>query len=135
MTSWRLLWAATLPTDISWLPHGICLQWQWPLLLALVAGNLAIALAYTLIPLALLRCIRHLPSVLRPGSFLLRFFAAFIVSCGATHVMAILVIWYPCYHLEAAVDLWTAGISLYTAYLLWWLPIVIDEIREALSGV
>jgi hypothetical protein len=36
--------------------------------------------------------------------------------------------------LQAAVDLWAAGISLYTAYLVWWLPVVIDEIREALSG-
>jgi hypothetical protein len=123
------------PTDMAWLPHGICLQWQWPLLLALVAGNVSITLAYTLIPLALLRCIKHMPRVLQPGTFLLRFFAAFILSCGVTHVMAILVIWYPCYQLEAVVDLWTAGISLYTACLLWWLPAVIDNIREALSGV
>jgi hypothetical protein len=123
------------PTDMAWLPHGICLQWQLPLLLALVAGNVSITLAYTLIPLALLRCIKHMPRVLQPGTFLLRFFAAFILSCGVTHVMAILVIWYPCYQLEAVVDLWTAGISLYTACLLWWLPAVIDNIREALSGV
>jgi hypothetical protein len=125
---------ATSPIYIPWLPHGICLECRWPLLLALVVGNLAIALSYVLIPLALVRCIRHLPVVLQPGALLFRFSTAFIVSCGATHVMAILVIWYPWYHLQAAVDLWAAGISLYTAYLVWWLPVVIDEIREALSG-
>ena len=117
----------------GWLPHGVCLEWQWPLLATLAAGNLGIALAYTLIPIALLRCVRHMPKVLQPGSFLLRFFAAFILSCGMTHVMAILVIWQPWYHLEAAVGLWTAGISLYTAYLLWWLPTVIDDIRKAID--
>jgi hypothetical protein len=100
-----------------------------------MAANLSIALAYTMIPLALLRSIRNVPGVLLPATFLLRFFAAFILSCGATHVMAILVIWYPCYRVEAVVDSWTAGISLYTAYLLWRLPGVIDQIREALSGI
>lgn len=130
-----MFWPVDSSSDIAWLPHGICLQWQQSLLLGLVLGNFLIALAYTLIPLALLRCVRRLPSALQPASFLLRFFAAFIFSCGATHLMAILVIWYPCYRVQTAVDLWTASISLYTAYLLWWLPAVIDEIREALNGV
>jgi hypothetical protein len=104
-------------------------------LLALVVANLGIGLAYTLIPLALIRCIRHLPRVLRPGTFLLHFFAAFILSCGLTHVMSVVVIWCPWYYWQAVLDLWTAGISLYTACLLWWLPAVIDQIREALSGI
>jgi hypothetical protein len=127
-----LNWRVTSGSPILWLPHGICLQWHWPLVFGLVAGNFAIAVAYTLIPLALLRCIRHLPIALQPGAFLLRFFATFIFSCGVTHVLEILVIWDPAYRLEAAVVLWTGAISLYTAYLLWWLPEVIDDIRKAL---
>jgi hypothetical protein len=63
-----------------------------PLLLALVAGNVGMALADTLIQLAALRCIRHVPRALQRAPSVARFFSAFIVSCDATHMMAILVI-------------------------------------------
>ena len=96
---------ALIISSLSVFPHGICLQWRWPLVLALVAGNLGIALAYILIPVVLIRCIRSMPGAWRPSASLIRFFALFIVSCAATHLMAILVIWYPWYGVEAAVGL------------------------------
>lgn len=49
-------------------------------------GNLGIPDAYTMIPLALLRCIRRMPRALQPTALLIRFFAAFILSCGVTHL-------------------------------------------------
>jgi hypothetical protein len=59
-----------------------------------------------------------------------RFFSAFIVSCDATHMMAI---WSFSCVVPARSQRWgVAGISLYMAYLRWWLPAQIDNIRKTL---
>lgn len=39
----------------GFMPHGYCMRWDDPLLLVFIAGNVGIAIAYFLIPLAL-RC-------------------------------------------------------------------------------
>jgi hypothetical protein len=45
-------------------------------------------------------------------------FAGFILSCGATHVLAIVTLWKPLYRLEGLVKLMTALASMVTAILL-----------------
>src|SRR5437764_3070011 len=46
-------------------------------------------------------------------------FAAFILSCGLTHLAKIWTIYEPMYWPEALIDAWTAGVSLVTAALLY----------------
>jgi hypothetical protein len=132
MTSWRLTWSGTSQGVSVRLSHGICLRWQLPLLLALVAGNLGMALADSLIPLAAASLHEACGScVLQPGTFLLRASSPRSSSRAAPHtMMAILVI--SCV-VAARSQRWrVAGISLYMASQRWWLPAQIDSIRKTL---
>ncbi|CAN5314758.1 hypothetical protein BH10CYA1_BH10CYA1_54550 [soil metagenome] len=102
------------------MPHGFCLHWNGPLLFVFIAGNLGIALAYFLIPTALQRFIGKRKDL--PYPYMFKLFAAFILSCGITHLAKIWTLYHADYWLEAALDLWTAGVSLTTAALLY--PII-----------
>ena len=103
---------------------NISRRWQLLPLLALVTGNLGSAP-----PLAAASLHQACSSCAPTGHVLLRASSPFIVSCDATHMMAILVI--SCVvRLEAGTGA-VAGISLYMAYLRWWPPAV-DSIRKAL---
>jgi len=99
------------------MPHGYCLAWDLPLLCVFIAGNVGTALAYFLIPLALKKFVGKRKDLPYPHMFLL--FAAFIMSCGITHLLKVWTLWHPQYWLEASADLWTAGVSLVTAALLY----------------
>ncbi len=100
----------------GFMPHGVCLGWDGPLLTAFIVGNLGIALAYLLIPMALRYFIGKRKDL--PYSHIFKLFAAFILSCGLTHVAKVLTLYQPVYWVEAGLDLWTAGISLITAAVL-----------------
>jgi anti-anti-sigma regulatory factor len=96
-----------------------CIRAQvWPtsLLVATVTADALIALAYAWIPLTLIAVWRKRRDV--PVSWTLACFAAFIVLCGLTHVMAIVTAFRPLYWLAVEVQLATAAVSLATAYLL-----------------
>ncbi|MFX5689105.1 hypothetical protein ABTD94_22055, partial [Acinetobacter baumannii] len=74
------------------------------------------ACAYFLIPAALRYFIGKRQDL--PYVFMFRLFAAFILSCGLTHVVKIWTLYQPVYWIEALLDLFTAGVSLLTAALL-----------------
>lgn len=99
------------------MPHGYCLRWDAPLLFVFIAGNLGIAIAYFIIPAALRYFIGKRADLPYPHIF--KLFAAFILSCGITHLAKIWTLYYPHYWMEASIDLFTAGVSLVTAFLLW----------------
>lgn len=101
----------------GFMPHGFCLQWNAPLLCVFIAGNLGIAIAYFLIPVALQRFIGKRKDL--PYPFMFKLFAAFILSCGITHLAKIWTFYHADYWLEASLDLWTALVSLVTAALLY----------------
>src|ERR1041385_5259155 len=65
-------------------PHAICLSPEPLLILLLVIFNAGIALAYAVIPLALLKYF----SVGRPST-LVNLFVLFILGCGLTHAMQV----------------------------------------------
>lgn len=111
-----------LATSLSanFMPHGYCLQWNTPLLIVFISGNVGIAIAYFLIPMALQRFIGKRRDLPYPHMF--RLFAAFILSCGLTHLAKIWTLYHADYWFEAFLDLWTAGVSLLTAALLY--PII-----------
>jgi len=97
-------------------PHGFCLTWD-PGLLWLTAGSDALIFcAYFSIPVSLIRLVRGRTDLLPP--WLLSLFAAFILSCGTSHVMSILTLWVPAYWMEAFVKLVTACFSVVAALAL-----------------
>ena len=99
------------------MPHGYCLSWQPGLIAALVIGNALIALAYFTIPLVILKFIRQRNDI--DFKHLHWLFAGFIVTCGITHLMHVVELWYPVYYLEAVMDILTALVSVVAAVLLW----------------
>lgn len=109
----------------NFMPHGVCLRWDGPLLGIFIAGNLGIAIAYFIIPAALRYFIGQRKDLPYPHMF--KLFAAFILSCGLTHIMKVWTLYQPLYWLEASLDLWTAGVSMVTAVLLF--PLIPQALR------
>lgn len=102
------------------MPHGMCFSWDPTLLGMHVISDSLIALSYFSIPLALLYFNNKGGKF--PFKYLIGLFSAFIFACGMTHVFNIWTIWAPDYYLEGTVKLFTAGISIVTALVLW--PVV-----------
>jgi divalent metal cation (Fe/Co/Zn/Cd) transporter len=98
------------------MPHGWCLLWDWPLLIAHVSSDLLIGLAYYAIPIVLFRVRRALED--RFGRDALLSFALFILFCGLTHHVEILVMWLPWYWFQGIVKIVTAAFSVATAVQL-----------------
>jgi signal transduction histidine kinase len=126
----------------GFLPHGFCLRWDGPLLFVFVASNIGIAIAYFAIPAALRFFVGKRKDLPYPHMFQL--FAAFIMSCGITHLAKIWTLYQPAYWAEALIDAWTAGVSLLTAAMLWPLipkalalrsPAALASANEQLEGV
>ena len=100
----------------NFIPHGYCLSWS-PLLLKLhVVSDLFISLAYFSIPITLMFfMVKRKVFVFR---WLIGLFAAFIVSCGITHLLSLITIWYPIYWIDALFKIITAVLSIITAVLM-----------------
>lgn len=99
------------------MPHGHCFTWRAQLLWPMVAADLAIALAYFSIPLALMTLVRQRgDAVLRAPAWL---FSAFIFCCGISHLMDAWVIWVPDYGMQVVWKIITAVVSVATAGMLW----------------
>lgn len=114
----------SLPS-MTLIPHGYCISWQPELIAALVIGNILIALAYFTIPLVILKFIRQRKDLDFKNLHWL--FAGFIVTCGVTHLLHVVELWYPVYYLEAAMDILTALVSIIAAVVLWrLLPVIVN---------
>lgn len=100
----------------GFMPHGSCFLWQPDVLWLHVVSDALIALAYFSIPVALLMLVRRRPDL--PFSAMFWMFSIFIVSCGTTHILSIVVIWHPIYWIEGFVKAITAVSSVSTAILL-----------------
>lgn len=100
----------------DFMPHGHCYFWQPEILWPHVLGDLATGIAYFLIPILLIRFIRKRSDV--EFSFIFQAFAAFILFCGATHILAVVSVWDPVYRFEGVMKVSTAIISLSTVLLL-----------------
>jgi PAS domain S-box-containing protein len=101
----------------SFIPHGFCLAWD-PGLVALQAGSdILIALAYYSIPAALLVFLRRRRDLAFRSVFGL--FAAFILACGTTHVLAVITLFAPVYWIDGFIKALTAALSIATAVVLW----------------
>lgn len=100
----------------DFMPHVYCLRIPSLIWMHAVSDGL-VALSYVLIPAALIHLIRKRRDLVFHWMFVL--FAVFILSCGATHVMAVVTLWRPAYRLAGLIKAITAITSLPTAFLLW----------------
>ncbi len=103
------------------LPHGICYLQQPGLIWLHVISDALIALAYFMIPVSLLYLMRRSRTRLS-FNWAIALFAAFIILCGAGHVLDIVVIWKPLYWMQGWLRALTAAVSLATAIAI--LPLV-----------
>jgi signal transduction histidine kinase len=109
----------------AYVPHGYCIGWWSPLVSTFAASDALTAVAYFSIPLALLHFARRRKDF--PYPWLLWLCAAFILSCGATHLLDVVVLWIPAYGLSALVKALNAGVSLATAIMVW--PMIPEALR------
>jgi diguanylate cyclase (GGDEF)-like protein len=101
----------------NYLPHRYCYLAKPGLIWTNVAMDGAIALSYTVI-FGSLMWIAHkmrLTRALDSYQWIFLAFGAFIVACGATHVMEMVTVWWPVYPLSAAVKVVCALASIPTA--------------------
>jgi two-component sensor histidine kinase len=103
----------------GYLPHGYCLLWRPDLLALHAISDALIAAAYFSIPLAILAFVRRRRDLEAEHRLVAVLFSVFILSCGLTHVMAIVVLWRPLYMLDGLIKAFTAGVSILTAIVLW----------------
>ncbi len=105
----------------GFMPHGYCFLWRPQVLLLHVVSDACIAFAYYCIPLVLVYFIGKRRDLPLPG--ILWLFSAFILLCGTSHLMSILVIWHPVYYAEGYVKAATAVASLATlSALVYYVP-------------
>lgn len=100
----------------DWPPRWICGEWSSFLGWLYITSDIAIWLAYFVIPAIIIFFIqkRHnLPFV--PVFWL---FGAFIILCGSTHLIDAVMFWWPGYRLSAIIRLMTALVSMATAFVL-----------------
>ena len=102
--------------DSSFMPHGQCYLWQPGLVWLQAGSNALIALAYFLIPPAILWFVRKRDDLAFKWMFGL--FGAFIMLCGMTHLMSVWTIWNGTYWIDGSIRLATGLVSMATAVLL-----------------
>lgn len=98
------------------MPRRSCGVWSIEEVLLHNISDLLIGLSYVAIPIFLVRFIRRRPGVVFSGLFYL--FAAFIVLCGSTHFMDIVMFYWPVYRFAGVVKLLTALASTATVVAL-----------------
>jgi diguanylate cyclase (GGDEF)-like protein len=129
-------WPGTMTQVLSqdYMPHGYCFFWNKQLVALHVVSDITIALAYLSIATMLaILFVRERKRVPVAGIFIA--FSTFIVACGTTHAMDVLVLWRPLYWLQGDLKLVTAVVSLLTAVaLLPLLPRARGLIGAALSS-
>jgi PAS domain S-box-containing protein len=100
----------------GFMPHGMCYLWQPGVLGLHVASDLLITLSYFSIPFTLLYFVQRRRDLAFDWMFVC--FAVFIVACGLTHLMEIVVVWHPLYWVSGGIKALTALASVPTAILL-----------------
>ena len=100
----------------DWPARWFCGQWTefhgW----LYIFSDLTIWLAYMAIPLILIRFVTLKKGVPMPSVFLL--FGAFILLCGATHLLDAIMFWWPAYRLNALIRFLTGVVSVATVTAL-----------------
>ena len=123
-------WLLTNIFSSAYLPHGFCFLWNPRLLWLHVISDVVIGLSYFAITVTLARLVQ----VSRwevPFQSIFVAFGVFILACGFTHLLAVVVLWKPLYWLEGDAKLVTACASLLTAIAL---PFYLPRVRQILRS-
>jgi len=102
--------------DSDFMPHGGCYFWRPELVWLHVSSDSLIVLAYVMIPFSLIQLVRKRKDLEFDWMFVM--FSAFILACGATHLMSVWNIWHSAYRLSGLVKAITAVASIATAVLM-----------------
>lgn len=98
----------------SWPPRWKCGEWSdfhgW----LYIYSDIIIWLAYFIIPVILIWFFQKSPQTKIKPVFL--YFGAFILLCGATHIIDAFIFWVPIYRFSAFIRLLTAIVSMVTVY-------------------
>ena len=111
-------------TVTGFIPHGHCYLWKPGLVGLHLLSDLLIGIAYFVISLTLVYLVRK---IRLPFQGIFWAFGLFIASCGVTHLMAVLTLWYPVYWLSGSIKAVTALASVATALLL---PPLVPQITQ-----
>jgi len=109
----------------SYMEHGLCLNWEPPLVFLHVGSDIVTAISYYSIPLAMFYFAYRRRDL--PFYKIFVMFAVFILSCGTTHLFAAYTIYRPEYWIEGYVKAFTAIVSAITAVIF------IPRLPEAIS--
>lgn len=90
----------------GFVPRAVCGSWTEGEVLLNNVADLAVALAYLVIPFILTRLQRRRRDL--PFSWILVVFGLFIITCGATHIMEIVLFYHPIYRMAGFVKVLTA---------------------------
>jgi signal transduction histidine kinase len=101
----------------NFMPHAMCYLYNKQLIALHVGSDAAIWLSYVAISGTLVYLVWRTRKEI-PFSWMFLAFGLFIVACGFTHFMEIVVLWYPLYWLGGDVKLLTAMASVVTAIAL-----------------
>ena len=123
-------WLLTNIFSATYLPHGFCFMWNPRLLWLHVVSDIVIGLSYLVIAATLVRLVQLSRREI-PFQSIFIAFGTFILACGFTHVIAVIVLWKPLYWLEGDVKLLTACASALTAIVL---PFYLPRMREILKS-
>jgi two-component sensor histidine kinase len=114
-------------SSAGFLPHGYCLLWRPDILALHVASDLIIAGSYFSIPLAIFAFLRRRQDLVAEHRRIALLFCVFILGCGLTHLMGVVVLWRPIYAVDGLIKAFTALMSIWTAIVLWpMLPRLLD---------
>jgi diguanylate cyclase (GGDEF)-like protein len=125
------LWAGavTQAGSTSFLPHGYCYLWNPHLVALHVVSDLLIFVSYMAISTTLVVMrFRFRKDI--PLGWIFIAFGAFIVACGFTHLMDVIVLWVPLYWLAGDIKLVTALASVVTAAIL---PFLVPRLGKILA--
>lgn len=100
----------------DWPPRWVCGEWSsfhgW----LYITSDIAIWLAYFVIPAIIIFFIQRRHNL--PFQPVFWLFGAFIILCGSTHLIDAIMFWWPGYRLSALIRLMTAVVSMATAFVL-----------------
>jgi len=114
----------------QFLPHAYCYLYNWNLILLHVISDGLIWLSYFAISLTLVHIVHRTRREI-PFSWMFLAFGAFIIACGFTHLMEVIVLWKPVYWLAGGVKVVTAIASVTTAIAL---PLQVSKIHEMIRS-
>jgi signal transduction histidine kinase len=112
------------------LPHAYCYLYDKRLIALHVGSDLVIWLSYVAISITLTYLVYRTRREI-PFSWMFLAFGTFIIACGFTHLMEVVVLWKPFYWLAGDIKLLTGMASVITAIAL---PPLIPKVHEMVTA-